>query len=168
MCLKRLLRHKVDVDAQPPSGPSGWTPLHLVTALGDETMLQVLIEHGADLELQNEDGKTSLALGCSGVWFPPRTRSSSHLHCVASLIEAGAKLCIKDDCVKGPIDHLQSQCWLFEQRKGTGQLGNESVRIARKWIECLKTMWAPFGKGQLIKLIRNAAEDLACQGKQQE
>src|SRR5689334_23454650 len=36
----------------------GWTPLHAAADNGDEEMIKILLQHGADPLAQNDDGKT--------------------------------------------------------------------------------------------------------------
>ena len=51
----RLVRATVEQD-----GDSGWTPLHLAVAAGQEAVVEVLVTAGADLSARTEDGHSPL------------------------------------------------------------------------------------------------------------
>ena len=40
----------------------GWTPLHEAVRQGNEAMVRLLLAHGADPKLQNDDGKSAIGL----------------------------------------------------------------------------------------------------------
>ena len=47
---------------------AGWTPLHVAVFMGRRTAAVQLLEHGAELHVQNERGQTAVDL-CSDTWL---------------------------------------------------------------------------------------------------
>ena len=47
---------KVDVNCVNPTAANG-TPLHMAYGIGEESIVQYLIEHGADQDASNSDGR---------------------------------------------------------------------------------------------------------------
>jgi L-ascorbate metabolism protein UlaG (beta-lactamase superfamily) len=58
-----LLKNGADINR--PSGPFGWTVLHYAAVRGDKSMVELLLDKGADLGVTDSDGKTSLDLAAS-------------------------------------------------------------------------------------------------------
>lgn len=57
---KRLLEQKTDVDSN--DNVLGVTPLHCAAFRGNEAMVEILLEYGADIDAQNKNGDTALHL----------------------------------------------------------------------------------------------------------
>ena len=55
--LRLLLENGADINVQ---SRSGWTPLHLASALGALEVVRLLLEHGVDVEVKRNDGMTAL------------------------------------------------------------------------------------------------------------
>jgi uncharacterized protein len=61
----------------------GLTPLMNAAEIGNEDLLQYLIDHGAEVNERSTSGFTPLILAAAG----------GHLGCVKALVHCGAKVC---------------------------------------------------------------------------
>ncbi|MFY9676437.1 MAG: ankyrin repeat domain-containing protein, partial [Terriglobales bacterium] len=52
---RHLLEHGAPVNARQHGG---WVPIHAAAQNGDRPMVELLLKHGADAKLTNDDGKT--------------------------------------------------------------------------------------------------------------
>jgi uncharacterized protein len=53
---RHLLEHGAPVNARQQGG---WVPLHAAAQNGDRAMVELLLRHGADVTLANDEGKTA-------------------------------------------------------------------------------------------------------------
>ncbi len=65
---KTLLAAGCNVD---PRQAGGWTPLHSAAAAGHEALVELLLKHGADRDLESDDGRNASAMA--------RERGHQHL-----------------------------------------------------------------------------------------
>jgi len=71
---RRLIEHGAPVNARQQAG---WAAIHAAAQNGDRAMVELLLKHGADPKLPNDDGKTPAAVA----------RENGHLE-IAALLEA--------------------------------------------------------------------------------
>jgi ankyrin repeat protein len=58
-------KHALDIDA--PDSVLGWTPLHIASYRGFAELVELLLDHGADLKASDKQGKTAL-VRCYQQW----------------------------------------------------------------------------------------------------
>lgn len=90
-----LVKHNADLDS-PCKEIRGYSPLHILisTDKAPEELIQLLVQKGANLNVQNDTGGTPLHLAV--FW--------GHLNVVKTIVTAGARLDIKNSNGRTPLD----------------------------------------------------------------
>ena len=78
----------------------GVHPIHLAAEQGSESLVRLLISHGADVNCSDKKGKTPLHYGCSS--------KQSATAVVSLLIRSGSQVSRKDSGKKTPIDYAKA------------------------------------------------------------
>lgn len=84
----RALQRGADINTQSFSCIYRHTPLHLAVMMGHDKMVDTLISHKANSNIQSSDGSTPLILAASGTF--------ANLYIIKEIICAGADIEIKD------------------------------------------------------------------------
>lgn len=95
----------LDIDAL---GTCGWTALHEAASCGYQDIVELLLENGADPNIQDSVQK------CTPIHLAAR---KGHLEVVRSLVQSGARLDLKNSERKIPQDYAQEQCRVFLMRQ---------------------------------------------------
>ena len=88
-----------DPDTIDAAEKNGWTPLMTVAEFGCKPLLDLLLEHGANVHLADAKGLTALHWACCGAGVPPgkdSRQSTEFPDVIALLIAAGARLDVED------------------------------------------------------------------------
>ncbi|CDO94781.1 unnamed protein product [Kluyveromyces dobzhanskii CBS 2104] len=90
-----LLSYMKKVDLDTVVDDSGWSPVHIASSTGSATILQKLLDHTIEpnVDAQTSNGITALHLACS----------KKHLSVVQLLIDRGASVRIKDKLDQLPL-----------------------------------------------------------------
>ncbi|XP_068697632.1 uncharacterized protein [Montipora foliosa] len=104
--VRSALRDKeLDIDA---TGASGWTALHEAASSGHRDVVLLLLESGADPDIQDSIQK------CTPIHLAAK---NGHLEVVRSLARGGARLDLRNSLGKIPQDWADEQCREFLQRE---------------------------------------------------
>ena len=95
----------LDIDAV---GVYGWTALHEAASCGHQDMVLILLDHGADPDIQDSVQK------CTPIHFAAK---NGHLEVVRSLVRSGARIDLRNAAGKIPQDWADEQCREFLQRE---------------------------------------------------
>lgn len=95
----------LDIDAV---GVYGWTALHEAASCGHQDIVLILLDHGADPDIQDSVQK------CTPIHFAAR---NGHLEVVRSLVRSGARIDLRNAAGKIPQDWADEQCREFLQRE---------------------------------------------------
>jgi ankyrin repeat protein len=88
-----IVEHSQDVNAR--EIPFGQTPLHTASRHGDVELAQVLLEHGAEIDALDNEGKTSICLASE----------IGHVELVQFLLKQGADAEAQDDVIdRSPLE----------------------------------------------------------------
>lgn len=92
--LERLLRNRCRVNAKCKTNwGSGWTALHLACAQGDPDAVSLLLFYGADIEVQDSEGRTPLMITTRWSWGPFFLNSADdYTTTVRDLVKNGANI----------------------------------------------------------------------------
>ncbi|XP_019638496.1 PREDICTED: ankyrin repeat and SOCS box protein 18-like isoform X2 [Branchiostoma belcheri] len=100
-CMRHLLDRRADVNYS----PNGWSPLHAAVDGGHVDAVQLLINHGADVDLETEDtGKTALHMCCG----------KDYLKIAKLLLRRGTNINAKTYDVEETPLHVAAQNGLFD------------------------------------------------------
>ncbi|QEU61560.1 Nas6 [Kluyveromyces lactis] len=90
-----LLSYMKKIDLDTILDESGWSPVHIASSIGSVTILEKLLNHTVEpnLDLQANNGITALHLACS----------KKHLNVVQLLVDRGASVRIKDGLGQLPL-----------------------------------------------------------------
>lgn len=95
----------LDIDAV---GVYGWTALHEAASCGHQDIVVILLDHGADPDIQDSVQK------CTPIHFAAK---NGHLEVVRSLVRSGARIDLRNAAGKIPQDWADEQCREFLQRE---------------------------------------------------
>lgn len=95
----------LDIDA---IGVYGWTALHEAASCGHQDIVLILLDHGADPDIQDSVQK------CTPIHFAAK---NGHLEVVRSLVRSGARIDLRNAAGKTPQDWADEQCREFLQRE---------------------------------------------------
>jgi len=95
----------LDIDAV---GVYGWTALHEAASWGHQDIVVILLDHGADPDIQDSVQK------CTPIHFAAK---NGHLEVVRSLVRSGARIDLRNAAGKIPQDWADEQCREFLQRE---------------------------------------------------
>lgn len=95
----------LDIDAV---GVYGWTALHEAASCGLQDIVLILLDHGADPDIQDSVQK------CTPIHFAAK---NGHLEVVRSLVRRGARIDLRNAAGKIPQDWADEQCREFLQRE---------------------------------------------------
>lgn len=95
----------LDIDAL---ATCGWTALHEAASCGYQDIVELLLENGADPNIQDSVQK------CTPIHLAAR---KGHLEVVRSLVQSGARLDLKNSERKIPQDCAQEECRVFLMRQ---------------------------------------------------
>ena len=95
--IKKLIENGVNLNEQDKIGNIA---LHWATWFGYVDIIKMLVNAGADINIQNDDGETSLILAAS--YHAPHV----NLYVIRALIDGGSDWSIKDNKNKDFLDYL--------------------------------------------------------------
>ena len=123
---RSLLEHGADVDAH---DYRHWTALHLASYSGNLNLVQLLLEHGANACVRNDEGETPLHHLLRGIC----ASSDAALEIIPPLLERGADVDARDKHHLTPL-HLATRCRnLGAVRLLLGHGANIDVRNDKGW-----------------------------------
>src|SRR5437899_408931 len=95
--LKLFLKHGGKINAlDTTEGGDGMAPLHAEARAGDPTTIRLLIEHGADVNLRDKDGRTPLMHLMSDMGFAVSDHPKEAMQAVRTLLDLGADASLTD------------------------------------------------------------------------
>jgi len=103
--LKMILEQKIDVNV---SDEYGWTPLMEAASCCRTKNVELLIQHGADVNATTIDGETALMIAVKWVFQYPEISVAAT---VEKLLNAGAKVNIKNKKGETALDILEKYAW---------------------------------------------------------
>jgi ankyrin repeat protein len=140
-----LLNHGADANAQ---DHNGWTPLLLAAESKHLEIVQMLLEHHADIHARNPRGEVALHLAVCGRdgFFGPHYQVN--LNILQSLLDHGADVNIKDNEGSTPLHHSS-----FRNEDGPSFLAKGTVEGTRLLLEHGANVDAENNKGDTPFLV---------------
>lgn len=103
-----VVRYLLENGARTSSGPRDSLPIHAATAGEYSDILELLLEHGADIAAQNDKGDTALhfAAKCEVKINPPR---HGFRDCISTLLRGGLLVDVRGNHGETPLHRASSQ-----------------------------------------------------------